>query len=266
MNIIVCVKQVVDPEAPPSSFKVDSSSKRVVPSPGVPQVLSTFDGYAVEAAVKIKEAMGARISVVSLGVDLLREVVKRPLAMGADELILLEDPAFAGGDSWSTAFALAAAVRKIGLFDLLFCGRQAADWDSGQVGAGLAELLGLPSVGVARKIEIVDGKARVERVVSDGYEVVEVDMPVLVTFSNEHPAPRYPNIQGIMAAKKREPILWTPADIGLDPSEVGGRARRAKLQELFQPVRDTHCEMVGGDTPEEAAANLAVRLREERVI
>ena len=165
----------------------------------------------------------------SLGVDLLREVVKRPLAMGADELILLEDPAFAGGDSWSTAFALAAAVRKIGLFDLLFCGRQAADWDSGQVGAGLAELLGLPSVGVARKIEIVDGKARVERVVSDGYEVVEVDMPVLVTFSNEHPAPRYPNIQGIMAAKSASPFCGHPP---YRPGPLRSRPRarpRAKL-------------------------------------
>ncbi|GAI54282.1 unnamed protein product, partial [marine sediment metagenome] len=105
--------------------------------------------------------------------------------MGADELILLDDEAFAGGDSWSTAYALAMAIKKIGEYDLIFCGRQAADWDAGQVGSGIAEILGLPSVTLAKKIDITDGKARVERVTADGYEVIEVPLPALITVSNE---------------------------------------------------------------------------------
>ena len=144
MNVIVCIKQVIDPEAPPSSFKIDTSTSRVVPPPGVSPVISTFDEYAVEAALRIKEATGGKVTALSLGVNLLRDVVKKTLAMGADELILLEDPAFTDGDSWSTAYALAMAIKKIGQFDLVLCGRQAADWDSGQVGSGIAEFWDCP--------------------------------------------------------------------------------------------------------------------------
>ncbi|MBP1611173.1 MAG: electron transfer flavoprotein beta subunit, partial [Acidobacteria bacterium] len=112
--------------------------------------------------------------------------------MGADELILLEDDAFAGGDSWSTAHALAAAIRKIGTYDLILCGRQAADWNAGQTGSGIAQLLNLPCVTVARKIEVTDGKALVERVTANGYETVEVTLPAVITVSNEIGQARYP--------------------------------------------------------------------------
>ena len=115
-------------------------------------------------------------------------------------------------------------------------------------------------------MEIVDGKARVERVIPDGYEVIEVPLPALVTISNEHPAPRYPNVKGIMAAKKKEPIVWKPADIGVDLSQIGANGRQSKLFKLFQPVRDTKCEVMKGDTPEEAAINLAVKLREVKLL
>jgi electron transfer flavoprotein beta subunit len=266
LNVIVCVKQVTDPEAPPASFKIDSSTNQVIPPPGVPQVISTFDEYAVEAALRIKEAKGGIVTVISLGVGLLREVVKKPLSMGADELILLEDEAFSGGDSWSTANALAMAIRKIGAYDVILCGRQAADWDSGQVGAGIAELLHLPNVNVAKTIDIVDGKARVARVITDGYEVVEVNLPALITVGNEYEEPRYPNIKGIMAAKKKEPVVWKPADIGLDPSQVGVSGRRSTLLKLFQPVREGECEIIEGDDDEEAGINLAKRLKEAKLL
>ena len=202
MNMIVCFKQVIDPEAPPASFKIDPLPIRWC-HPGVPPVISPFDENAVEAALRIKDAKGGKITAISLGVNLLRDVVKKPLSMGADELILLEDEAFAEGDSWSTAYALAMAIKKIGGYDLIFCGRQAADWDAGQVGSGIAEILGLPSVTLAKKIDITDGKARVERVTADGYEVVEVSLPALITVSNELGEPRYPTIKGIMAAAKK---------------------------------------------------------------
>ncbi len=266
MNTIVCCKQVIDPEAPPASFKVDAAANKVVPPPGVPPVISPFDEQAVEAALRVKDAQGGKITVLTLGINLLRDVVKKPLSMGADELVLLEDEAFIEGDSWSTAYALAMAIKKIGEFDLVFCGRQAADWDAGQVGSGIADILGLPSVTVAKKVEITDGKARVERVISDGYEVIEVSLPALITVSNELGEARYPTIKGIMAAKRKEPIIWKPADIGVDPSQLGAAGRRAKLVKLFQPVREGKCEIIEGESPEEAAVNLALKLREAKIL
>jgi len=266
MNIIVCVKQVIDPEAPPSSFKIDSSSNTMMTPPGVSPVVSLFDENAVEAALSIKDVHECKITVISLGINLLREVVKKPLSMGADELILLEDEAFADGDSWSTAYALAIAIKKIGKFDLVLCGRQSADWDAGQVGSGIAEILGLPSVTVAKKVDITDGKARIERVTDDGYEVVEVSLPALITVSNELGEPRYPTLKGIMAAKKIEPIIWKPADIGVEPSQVGAAGCRSKLLKLFQPVHEGECEFIEGESPEETGTNLALKLRDAKLL
>jgi electron transfer flavoprotein beta subunit len=266
MNIIVCIKQVSDPEAPPSSFRIDPAMNKVVPPVGVPPVISTFDEYAVEAALRIKEKVGGKITAISLGTNLLRDVVKKPLSMGVDDLVLLEDPSFTEGDSWSTAYALTMAIKKIGAYDLILCGRQSADWDAGQVGLGIAEILGLPSVTVARKIEIVGGKAVIERVIPDGFEVVEMTLPGVVTLSNEHPTPRYPNVKGIMMAKRKEPIVWKPADIGADPARIGAKGRHSKVVKLFQPVREGKCEVVAAETPEEAAAKMAARLREVKAI
>jgi len=266
MNIIVCIKQVIDPEAPPASFKIDTASNSVVPPPGMPPVISPFDENAVEAALRIKDAQGGKITAISLGINLQRDVVKKPLSMGADELILLEDEAFVGGDSWSTAYALAMAIKKIGDYDLILCGRQAADWDAGQVGSGIAEILGLPSVALAKKIDSDNGKARVERVTDDGYEVIEVSLPALITVSNEIGQPRYPTIKGIMAAKSKQPIIWKPTDIGVDPAQVGAAGRRTEMLKLFQPVREGKCEIVEGESPEEAGVNLALKLREAKIL
>ena len=266
MNLIVCVKQVIDPEAPPASFQIDATSNKVIPPSGVSAVISPFDENAVEAALRIKDARGGKITVISLGINLLREVVKKPLSMGADELILLEDESFVGGDSWSTANALAMAIEKIGEYDLILCGREASDSNSGQVGLGIAEILGLPSINLAKKIEVADGKARVERMTNDGYEVVEVSLPALITVSNELGEARYPTIKGIMAAKRKEPIVWKPADIEAEVSQVGTAGRRTKVLKLFQPVAEGECELIEGENPEETAVNLALKLREAKVL
>jgi len=266
MNIIVCVKQVPDPEAPPASFKVDAANNAVVLASGVNQVISPFDEQAVEAALRLKEAKGGKITVISLGPSLQRDVVKKPLSMGADELILLEDPAFAGGDSYATAYALAQAIKKVGEFDIIICGRQASDWDAGQVGSGIAEFLGLPVVTVAKKIEAQDSTAKVERVTSDGFEIVETSLPALITISNELGEARYPTIKGIMMAKKKEPTVWKPADIGITAEQAGTAGRRLKMVKIFQPVKEGKCEIIGGETPEEAAVALAVKLREAKVL
>jgi len=265
-NMIVCVKQVIDPEAPPASFKIDAAANKVVPPAGISPVLDPYAEYAVEAALRIKDTAGGKITTISLGPDQLRDVVKKPLSMGADELILLEDKAFADGDSWSTAYALAMAIKKIGDYDVIFCGREASDWNAGQVGSAIAEILGLPSVTLAKKIDVTDGKARVERMTEDGYEVVEVALPALITVSNEIGEARYPTIKGIMGAKKKEPAIWGPADIGVEPSQAGAAGRRAKLVKLFQPVREGKCEFIEGEDPEEAGTNLALKLRETKIL
>jgi len=264
--MIVCVKQVIDPEAPPASFKIDPSSNKVVPPPGVSPVIDPYAEYAVEAALRVKDALGGKITAISLGTNQLRDIVKKPLAMGADELILLEDESFDEGDSWSTAYALAMSIKKVGDYDIIFCGREASDWNAGQVGSGIAEILGLPSVTLVKKIDITNGKARVERVTDEGYEVVEVSLPALITVSNEIGEPRYPTIRGIMAAKKKEPVIWKPADIGVEVSQIGAAGRRTKLFKLFQPVREGKCEIVEGESPEEAAVNLALKLREAKIL
>ena len=265
MNIIVCVKQVIDPEAPPASFKIDSDTGKAEMR-GAPPVIDPYGEYAMEASLKIKDSGDGKITVVTMGVNLLREVVKKPLAMGAEELVLLEDESFVGGDSWSTAYALAMAIKKIGEYDLILCGREASDTNAGQTGAGIAEILGLPCVILARKIDVMDNTAKVERVTADGYEVIEVPLPAVITVSNEIGEPRYPTIKGIMAAKKVEPVVWKPADIGVEPSQVGDTGHRAKIIRLFQPVYEGECELAEGETPEEAATNLALKLREAKIL
>jgi electron transfer flavoprotein beta subunit len=265
MNIFVCVKQVIDPEAPPASFKIDAAANKAEMK-GAPPVIDPFAESAVEAALKLKEAKGGKITIFSLGVNLLREVVKKPLAMGADELILLDDAAYDGGDSYSTAYALAAAIKKKGSYDVILCGREASDTNAGQTGPALAGILGIPCVTLARKIEAADNKLRIEQVTSSGYNVVETVTPCVVTVSNEMNTPRYPTIKGIMGAKKIEPLIWKPADIGLEPAKAGAAGRRTKVQKLFQPVNEGKCDFAAGETPEEIAANLANKLRESKVI
>jgi electron transfer flavoprotein beta subunit len=265
MNIIVCVKQVIDPEGPSASFKINTASNQAEMH-GLPPVIDPYGEFAVESALRIKEAKGGKVTILSLGVNLLREVVKKTLAMGADELVLLEDEAFGGGDSYTTAVSLAAAIRKKADYNLILCGREASDTNAGQTGANVAEILGLPCVTLARKIEVGDGILRVERVNSIGYEAVEVPLPAVVTVSNEIGQPRYPTIKGIIAARKIEPVIWKPADIGLEPLKTGAAGRRAIVSKLFQPVRERECEIVAGETPEEMAVNLAARLRENRIL
>jgi electron transfer flavoprotein beta subunit len=266
MNIIVCVKEVIDPEAPAEEFRLDVDKGVLVPSPKILKVSNPFDEQAVEAALRIKDKSGARVTIVTLGKGFDPVVVKKPLVMGADELVLLDDEAFVDGDSWSTAYALAVAIKKIGSYDLILCGRQAGDWNAGQVGLGIAEFLGLPSVSIARRIDVTDGQATVERVIRNGYEVVSVALPALITLSNELGQPRYPSITNMRKANKIQPLIWKPSDIGLDPSVLGSRGRRLKLIKLFQPVFEGTCEMIGGETPQEAGENLALRLRKERVL
>ena len=263
VNIIVCVKQVMDPETPVSAFRINSSKTGVEPAPGIPPVVNGFDENAVEAALRIKEAVGGTITVLSVGSSFAMDVMKKPLSMGADQMFLVQDPAAAGLDAAATANALVAAIKKIGEFDIVLCGRQASDWDQSQVPYGVAEMLDLPVVSVARKIEVVDGGIVAQKTLTDGYEVVEAPLPVLVTVSNELGEPRYPTLRGIMAASRKRPTVWSLGDVGIDADAL---APKVELTELYIPVSDSSCEFVEGEDGADAGRKLALRLREARLI
>jgi electron transfer flavoprotein beta subunit len=264
LHVIVTAKQVIDPEIPKSAFKIDPTSKRVTVPASFPPVVNGFDEHAVEAALRIKDTQEAKVTVLGVGKTFSIDVMRKLLAMGADELVLIQDPAIDDAiDSRVTAQLLGAAIKKIGAFDLVLCGRQASDWDNAQVPLILTEDLGLPCITIARKIEVSDGTVRVERVIPDGYEVVEAPLPALVTVSNELGLPRYPTMRAIMAANRKRPALWKLSDLGVDPTSL-----RSSLQlvDLFVPVQDQVCEFIDGGDELEIAHTLLRKLRESRLM
>ena len=264
INVIVCVKQVMDPETPASAFKVDADTNKVIPAQGIPPVVNGFDENAVEAALRLKDSGEVdKITVISVGNDFVMDVMKKPLSMGADELILIEDDSVSELDAFATAATLAKAIAKIGEFDLILCGRQASDWDQAHVPMGVAELLGLPCVTLAQRLDVADGGITVQRTLTDGYEVVESQLPAVVTVSNELGEPRYPNLRGIMQASRKTPTIWSPSELGLDQDSL---APKLTLTELFIPVSDKQVEIIDGEDEADAGRNLALRLREEKLI
>ena len=264
IKIAVLAKQVLDPEMPMVAFRIDEGAQRVVPPANIPPVVNGFDENAVEAALQIKDAQDATVTVISTGSSFALDVMKKPLSMGADELVLLQDDAFENSiDSFQTAQLLAAAIRKLEGFDLIICGRQASDWDNAQVPLGVAEILGVSCISLGKKVDVIDGKAVVERIVPDGYQVVEASLPALVTVSNELGQPRYPTLRGIMAATRKRPTVWGKGDLDLDESQS---ATRVTLRQLFVPVSDQECEFIEGDDAADAGRQLALKLREAKII
>jgi electron transfer flavoprotein beta subunit len=260
LNIIVCMKQVPDPESPASAFEIDSDAKQVKLK-GVPPVLNPFDENALEAALRIKSVHESKITVITMGKTLAKPVLRKALAAGANEMILLEDASFGDLDSYTTALLLATAIKKIGAFDLILTGRQASDTDAGIVGSGIAEILGIPVITIARKVELNNGKLNVERALTDGHEVVETSLPALVTISNELGELRSIAMKELIAAQKMPMKTMTAQELGVDPQS----SRRTTLLKLFIPRREIHCDIIKGGTPEEAGTNLAVKLRDSQL-
>lgn len=267
MHIVVCAKQIPDPETPPSAFRIDAATNKVIPAQGIAPVLSQFDAIAAEAALRIKEASGeGKVTVISLGADNAQAAIKQVLAMGADEGVLLNDPAFLDGDSYTTAKVLAEAIKKLGDVDAVFCGRQAADWDQGQVGLLIAEEMGWPATIIAKAIEYTGSGLKVQRVLADGFETVELPLPSVVTVSNEFGEPRYPKLPQIMAAAKKTVVQQKAADLGIDAGAVGPAGSRLKLERLFIPEKNAQVQFIEGDSPQEQAAALVKQLRADKLI
>jgi electron transfer flavoprotein beta subunit len=262
INIIVCMKQVMDPEAPLSLFKIDPETKQAILPKSTPPVLSPFDENALEAALRIKDTQEARVTVISLGRKLTRAIVRSPLAAGADQLVLLEDDAFGNVDSRLTAAALSLAIKKLGSYDLVLCGIQASDTNAGQVGTGIASILGIPGITVARKVEFNNGNIKVERALPEGYEILVVPAPAVVTTTYEVGVLREPGVEAFMEAGKKPMTVWNSQQLGLDMSQKSS----VNLLKLFQPTHESKCEMIDGASPEEKGGKLAIRLKENKLI
>ena len=266
MHILVCVKQVPNPEAAFSMLKVDEQAKKVVPASGLQLVMSPFDEQALEAALRIRERGEAKITAVSIGPDSARNTLKHALAMGADEAVLVNDPLLAECAGEAAALALVHAIRTLAPADLVLTGRQAADWDAGVVGCGIAELAGLPVITFARSVEIDGATARVERVLADGFETLEVGLPAVVTVSNELGEPRKPSLRETMRAARKPLAVRSAADIGLSAADIDRIASHRMRVRLYVPEKSGTCDIIAGADARAQARARAQRLRESRVI
>ncbi len=250
MQIVVCVKQVPDT----GEVKIDKETNTLIRE-GVPAIINPFDTHAIAEAIKIKKEQGGTVTVVTMGPKQAEEALKESIALGVDQVRHLCDSAFAGSDTWATSVTLTAAIRKLEPIDLVICGRQAIDGDTAQVGPGTAELLSIPHVTNVRKIEVLeDGRScRVERLTDDGYEVLEVQAPLLITVVREINQPKMPSLRGMMKAKKADIPIWGHRDLGLEPEEIGLQGSPTWVNKVFSPEAvQTEGEIFSGTTEENA--------------
>ena len=259
MNIVVCIKQVPGT----TEIKIDPKTNTLVRE-GVKSIVNPFDTYALEEGVRLKERYGGKVTVITMGPPQAEEALKETISLGADEAVLLSDRAFAGSDTWATSYVLSKAIAKIANYDIIICGRQTLDGDTGQVGPELSEMLKIPFVSYVSKIEeIKDKHMRVQRMIEEGHEVIETTLPAVITVVKEINVPRLPSLRGSMKAKTAKIPVWTAADIGAEPDKAGIPGSPTRVVKIFFPKREQKSEMLQG-TLEEQVAKLAERL--EKII
>jgi electron transfer flavoprotein beta subunit len=233
MNIIVCMKQIIDLE----QIRIKPDSRQPVLD-GLPLLFGDFDKCALEEAVRIKEKQGGKVTAVAAGSAKLKDTIKEALAIGADEAVILTDPAFEGSDTMGSARLLAKAVEKIGEYDLILLGDGSADNYSGQVPPRLAELLNLPQVGSVRELEVLDDQVRAARDLEDALEVVEVDLPAVISVTGELNTPRLPPLSAILKAGRKPLHTWGLDDLGVGAGDVGAAASTVVVLSNLAPVQD----------------------------
>lgn len=231
MNVIVCIKQVPNT----TDVKIDPKTNTLIRE-GVESIINPFDTYAIEEGIRLKERFGGKVVVISMGPPQAEAALKEAVSLGCDEAILISDRAFAGSDTWATSYTLSQAIKKIGLFDLILCGKQASDGDTAQVGPGIATHLDIPQVTYVKKVEeLKENKARVERLVEEGFEVIETTLPCLFTVVKEINVPRLPSLKGKMRAKSVKVPVWTAKDLGCDAKKIGLEGSPTKVMKIFNP-------------------------------
>lgn len=254
MRIAVCVKQVPDT----SEVKVDPKTGTLIRD-GVPSVINPFDQFAVEEAVRLRDAAegGGEVVAISMGPPQAKSVLIHSLALGADKGVLLSDRAFAGADTWVTAYTLAMAIKKLGEFDLVLCGQQAVDGDTAQVGPEIAQMLGIPQITYVEKVDLEGNKVVAKKQVDEGYEVIEAKMPVLLAFMTPSDfVPTNPPFSKITKAQKKPCETWTNAELGANPERLGLKGSFTQVVRVYSPPKRDKALMLTG-TPEDIAKQLA---------
>ena len=263
MNILVCLKQIPDPEIPARDFRIDQE-KREAERGAANLVTNIFCENALETALQFRERIGdARIAVLSYGPTTAEDSLRKALAMKADAAALVVNDGNQNPDPLTTARVLAAAIRKLGTFDLIMVGREAGDWGAGQTSGLLAEELGLPSVSFVDRIESSDRKLQLKRQTDTGWEVLEAELPVVVSVTNdEYNVPRIPKVRDVMMSFRQPLTLWTLDDLDIAADEARAGNTYYEVVDLSIPRKETRCEFVTGDTLDERVETLAKRIVE----
>ena len=256
MKIIACIKQVADSEA-----KVRAENGKISWGDAA-LVINPYDEYAVEGGLLQKEAQGGTVTAVCIGSESAKDALKHALAMGADDAILISDPAFASLDTQGAARVLAAAIKKIGGVDLVVFGRQTLDDGSGLTAAQTARILGWPMLGMVGQIKIEAQSLHVERVIEEGRQIVSTKLPAVLSIVQSIGEPRYPSFMGIRKASKAEIPIWSLNDLGISaPAPLVSR-----IELITPPSRDVTCEIIAGDSPAAIAESLTGKILAETIL
>ncbi len=256
MEILVCIKQVPDAK----DVRLDPETNTLARE-GVESIMNPFDRHALEEGVRLREELGGSVTVLSMGPPQAADVLREAIACGADRGVLVSDRGFAGSDTWATSYTLARAAKTMGDFDLILCGKQAIDGDTAQVGPGMAARLALPYVTCVQKIREADaGHLVVERMMDDGYDVVRLPCPCLLTVVKDINEPRVPSLKGKMKAKKAEIKTLSAADIGAEEGCIGLAGSPTRVVNVFAPEPRGDREIFSGSV-EEQVDQLVARLK-----
>ena len=261
MNIVVCIKQV--PDVTEVSWDPETGS---LIRKGIPSIINPNDKNAIESALQLKERYGGEVTVLSMGPSQVEEALREALGMGVDKAIQLTANEFAGSDTWATAYTLGLAVKKIGQYDLIICGKEAIDGMTAQVGPQLAEYLDIPQLTYATHIEIVDTMVRVKQKLGDVHRLLKAPMPALITVERDAYQPRVAPMDTILEAYGKEIPVWKPNDLSGEEANLGLKGSPTKLRKVYTPkLIKGKVEMLEGG-PEEAAHKLVGKLKEKYII
>jgi electron transfer flavoprotein beta subunit len=254
VNIVVCIKQVPDT----TDVKINPETNTLIRE-GVQSIINPFDTYAIEEGVRLKEKYGGTVNVLSMGPPQVESALRDAISVGADEAYLLTDRVFAGADTLATAYTLAAGIRKLGNADIILMGRQAIDGDTGQVGPEVAQNLDIPHITDVRKIEQIDDQGCIflERMLEEGYVRLKVKLPVVITVVKEINEPRLPSLKGKMAARSKQIVRWSAADVDVHEKRLGLTGSPTQVVRIFTPPKPQGGKIYDGDVKESVAGLLA---------
>lgn len=262
MDILVCVKQVPDT----TEIKINYETNTLIRE-GVPSIVNPFDAYALEVAVRLKEKHGGTVTVLSMGPDQAKAALKECLSVGADKAYLLSDRAFGGSDTLATSYILASAIHSLGKFDLIMCGKQAIDGDTAQVGPEIAEHLDIPQVTYALDADVTeDGKVIVKKETETGYEMVETQIPALLTVVKTEFEPRMASVKAKIAAGRKPIDVITSQDITIDLSRAGLKGSPTKVKKTYTPPMKGDSVVIKEETAKESVDKLISILDEKSII